>query len=56
VQYEVGEEGQDQRRALYEPERRIDEIDPTRGKLKISVSFSAGFTPSELETAVQSHH
>jgi transcriptional antiterminator NusG len=28
---------------------RIDEIDPTRGKLKISVSIFGRFTPVELE-------
>jgi transcriptional antiterminator NusG len=49
VQYEVGEEVKINDGPFMNLNGRIDEIDPTRGKLKISVSIFGRFTPVELE-------
>ena len=49
VQYEVGEEVKITDGAFANLTGRIDEIDPSRGKLKISVSIFGRFTPVELE-------
>lgn len=49
VSYEVGEEVKITDGAFANLTGRIDEIDPTRGKLKISVSIFGRFTPVELE-------
>ena len=49
VQYEVGEEGKITDGPFLNLNGRIDEIDPTRGKLKNSVSIFGRFTPVELE-------
>ncbi len=49
VQYEVGEEVKITDGPFLNLTGRIDEIDPTRGKLKISVSIFGRFTPVELE-------
>ena len=49
VQYEVGEEVKINDGPFLNLNGRIDEIDPTRGKLKISVSIFGRFTPVELE-------
>ena len=49
VQYEVGEEVKINDGPFLNLTGRIDEIDPTRGKLKVSVSIFGRFTPVELE-------
>ncbi len=49
VQYSVGEEVKITDGAFASLTGRIDEIDPERGKLKVSVSIFARFTPGELE-------
>lgn len=49
VSYEVGEEVKITDGAFANLTGRIDEIDPDRGKLKISVSIFGRFTPVELE-------
>lgn len=49
VQYDVGEEVKITDGPFLNLTGRIDEIDPTRGKLKISVSIFGRFTPVELE-------
>jgi len=49
VSYEVGEEVKVTDGAFANLTGRIDEIDPSRGKLKISVSIFGRFTPVELE-------
>ena len=49
VQYEIGEEVKITDGPFMNLNGRIDEIDPTRGKLKISVSIFGRFTPVELE-------
>lgn len=49
VQYAVGEEVKITDGAFTSLTGRIDEIDPDRGKLKISVSIFGRFTPVELE-------
>lgn len=49
VQYEVGEEVKITDGPFLNLNGRIDEIDPDRGKLKISVSIFGRFTPVELE-------
>lgn len=49
VQYSVGEEVKITDGAFTNLTGRIDEIDPERGKLKISVSIFGRFTPVELE-------
>jgi transcriptional antiterminator NusG len=49
VQYSVGEEVKVTDGAFANLTGRIDEIDPDRGKLKISVSIFGRFTPVELE-------
>ena len=49
VQYETGEEVKITDGPFLNLTGRIDEIDPTRGKLKISVSIFGRFTPVELE-------
>jgi transcriptional antiterminator NusG len=49
VQYAVGEEVKITDGAFANLTGRIDEIDPDRGKLKISVSIFGRFTPVELE-------
>ena len=49
VQYSVGEEVKITDGAFANLTGRIDEIDPERGKLKISVSIFGRFTPVELE-------
>ena len=49
VQYGVGEEVKINDGAFASLTGRIDEIDPDRGKLKISVSIFGRFTPVELE-------
>lgn len=49
VQYSVGEEVKITDGAFANLTGRIDEIDPDRGKLKISVSIFGRFTPVELE-------
>lgn len=49
VQYAVGEEVKITDGAFASLVGRIDEIDPERGKLKVSVSIFGRFTPVELE-------
>jgi transcriptional antiterminator NusG len=49
VQYSVGEEVKINDGPFANLNGRIDEIDPDRGKLKISVSIFGRFTPVELE-------
>ncbi|AHF89669.1 transcription termination/antitermination factor NusG [Opitutaceae bacterium TAV1] len=49
VTYEIGEELKIIDGAFANLTGRIDEIDPERGKLKISVSIFGRFTPVELE-------
>ena len=49
VQYAVGEEVKINDGPFANLTGRIDEIDPSRGKLKISVSIFGRFTPVELE-------
>ena len=49
VSYEVGEEVKITDGAFANLTGRIDEIDPSRGKLKISVSIFGRCTPVELE-------
>ena len=49
VQYSVGEEVKINDGPFANLNGRIDEIDPARGKLKISVSIFGRFTPVELE-------
>ena len=49
VQYEIGEEVKITDGAFANLTGRIDEIDPDRGKLKVSVSIFGRFTPVELE-------
>lgn len=49
VQYEVGEEVKITDGPFLNLTGRIDEIDPVRGKLKVSVSIFGRFTPVELE-------
>ena len=49
VYYELGEEVKITDGAFANLTGRIDEIDPARGKLKISVSIFGRFTPVELE-------
>jgi len=49
VQYSVGEEVKITDGAFASLTGRIDEIDPARGKLKVSVSIFGRFTPVELE-------
>ena len=49
VQYTVGEEVKINDGPFANLNGRIDEIDPDRGKLKISVSIFGRFTPVELE-------
>jgi len=49
VSYEVGEEVKVNDGAFANLTGKIDEIDPERGKLKISVSIFGRFTPVELE-------
>jgi transcriptional antiterminator NusG len=49
VSFEVGEEVKITDGAFANLTGRVDEIDPARGKLKISVSIFGRFTPVELE-------
>lgn len=49
VQYEAGEEVKITDGPFLNLTGRIDDIDPTRGKLKVSVSIFGRFTPVELE-------
>lgn len=49
VEYAVGEEVKITDGAFASLTGRIDEIDPERGKLKVSVSIFGRFTPVELE-------
>jgi transcriptional antiterminator NusG len=49
VSYEIGESVKINDGAFANLTGRIDEIDPERGKLKISVSIFGRFTPVELE-------
>ncbi len=49
VEYEIGEEVKINDGPFLNLSGRIDEIDPERGKLKISVSIFGRFTPVELE-------
>jgi transcription termination/antitermination protein NusG len=49
VSFEVGEEVKITDGAFANLSGRVDEIDPARGKLKISVSIFGRFTPVELE-------
>lgn len=49
VQYEVGEEVKITDGPFLNLNGRIDEIEPERGKLKVSVSIFGRFTPVELE-------
>ncbi len=49
VRYEVGEEVKITDGPFMNLNGRIDEIDPERGKLKVSVSIFGRFTPVELE-------
>ena len=49
VQYGIGEEVKINDGAFASLTGRIDEIDPDRGKLRVSVSIFGRFTPVELE-------
>ncbi|MCH6258728.1 transcription termination/antitermination protein NusG [Puniceicoccaceae bacterium K14] len=49
VQYEIGEEVKITDGPFLNLSGRIDEIDPEKGKLKVSVSIFGRFTPVELE-------
>lgn len=49
VQYEVGDDVKINDGPFLNLNGRIDEIDPDRGKLKVSVSIFGRFTPVELE-------
>lgn len=49
VEYEVGEEVKITDGPFLNLTGRIDEVDPERGKLKVSVSIFGRFTPVELE-------
>jgi len=49
VEYEVGEDVKITDGPFLNLTGRIDEIDPERGKLKVSVSIFGRFTPVELE-------
>lgn len=49
VQYEIGEEVKITDGPFLNLSGRIDEIDPDKGKLKVSVSIFGRFTPVELE-------
>ena len=49
VQFEEGEEVKITDGPFLNLTGRIDEIDPDRGKLKVSVSIFGRFTPVELE-------
>jgi transcriptional antiterminator NusG len=49
VSFEVGEEVKITDGAFANLNGRVDEIDPARGKLKVSVSIFGRFTPVELE-------
>ena len=49
VSYELGEEVKINDGAFVNLTGRIDEIDPERGRLKVSVSILGRFTPVELE-------
>ncbi len=49
IQYAVGEEVKITDGAFASLTGRIDEVDPDRGKLKVSVSIFGRFTPVELE-------
>jgi transcription termination/antitermination protein NusG len=49
IQYEIGEEVKITDGPFLNLTGRIDEIDPDRGKLKVSVSIFGRFTPVELE-------
>jgi transcriptional antiterminator NusG len=49
ISYEIGEEVKITDGAFANLTGRIDEVDPARGKLKISVSIFGRFTPVELE-------
>ncbi len=49
VNYEVGEEVKITDGPFLNLNGNIDEIDPERGKLKVSVSIFGRFTPVELE-------
>ncbi len=49
VQFEVGEEVKINDGPFLNLNGRIDEIDPEKGKLKVSVSIFGRFTPVELE-------
>ena len=49
IQYEVGEEVKITDGPFLNLTGRIDEIDPERGRLKVSVSIFGRFTPVELE-------
>jgi len=49
VTFEVGEEVKITDGAFTNLTGRVDEVDPARGKLKISVSIFGRFTPVELE-------
>jgi transcriptional antiterminator NusG len=49
VTFEVGEELKITDGAFANLTGRVDEVDPERGKLKISVSIFGRFTPVELE-------
>jgi len=49
VQFELGEEVKITDGPFLNLNGRIDEIDPEKGKLKVSVSIFGRFTPVELE-------
>ena len=49
IQYEIGEEVKITDGPFLNLNGRIDEIDPEKGKLKVSVSIFGRFTPVELE-------
>lgn len=49
ISYELGEEVKINDGAFANLTGRIDEIDPARGRLKVSVSIFGRFTPVELE-------